>query len=73
MALALAAVISFAAPASAQRADSLRIGARVRVQPFDRPPPQLAGVVAAVDSVNLTLNDSHGSAHRSLPCSSAVP
>lgn len=61
MALALGAVISFAAPASAQRADSLRIGARVRVQPLHRPPPQVAGVVAAVDSVNLTLNDSHGS------------
>lgn len=60
-ALAVAASIASAAPATAQRADSLRIGARVRIQPFHRPPPQVAGVVAAVDSVGLTLTDSHGS------------
>lgn len=58
--VAAAATIS-ASPVSAQRADSLRIGARVRVQPIHRPPPQVAGEVVAVDSVGLTLKDSHGS------------
>jgi len=60
-ALAVAAAVVFAPPATAQRADSLRIGARVRVQPLHRPPPQVAGVLVAVDSVNLTLRDSDGS------------
>ena len=61
LALALSAAVMSAVPASAQRADSLRIGAQVRVQPLLRPPPQVAGTVVAVDSVHLTLKDSHGS------------
>ncbi|HTK52254.1 MAG TPA: hypothetical protein VL308_10230 [Gemmatimonadaceae bacterium] len=61
LALVVATVMISATTALAQRADSLRIGARVRVQPIHRPPPQVAGEVVAVDSVGLTLKDSHGS------------
>ena len=35
--------------------------ARVRVQPFHRPPAQVVGVLVAVDSVGLTLKASDGS------------
>lgn len=61
LALGLAATIASAAPASAQRTDSLPIGARVRVHFLHPPPAGFDGVLVAVDSFSLTLTTSDGS------------
>ncbi len=61
LSLGAAVAIAAAAPASAQRIDSLPIGARVRVQ-FRHPPPSAYdGVLVAADSLSLTLRASDGS------------
>jgi hypothetical protein len=59
--LGLAAAIASAAPASAQRADSLPIGARVRVHFRHPPPAAYDGVLVALDSFSLTLTTPDGS------------
>ena len=61
LSLGVAVGIAAAAPASAQRADSSPIGARVRVHFLHPPPATYDGVLVAADSFSLTLKTSDGS------------
>ena len=60
LAFGLAATVAFATSVAAQRADSLPIGARVRVQFRHPPPASYDGTLVAVDSLSLTLTASNG-------------
>lgn len=55
--LAAATLLLHAAPAAAQRADDLPVGAQVRIHRVTAPPARVSGVLARVDSATLTVTN----------------
>lgn len=64
--LGFVASLTAACDVAAQRADSLPIGARVRVHRHDAPPRIVSGVLLGVDSTGLTLAAAHGAPPRTV-------
>ena len=64
--LALVASLTVSGNAAAQRADSLLVGARVRVHRHSAPPRVVSGVLLGADSTGLTLAAANGAPPRTV-------